>query len=511
MSSIKQNMETKVWEIVGGLRMMDSCESRSDVLGLIFYKYLSESLETRMNEMLASENIEFEHLTETGDENLVSTVKKRAIDTCGYYIEPEYLFNELARCAQNGEDILKKLQAAFSSLYESSKQAKEDKLANIFEDINMDEASLGNSKDRNEEISSIILNLYNINLNRESEDKNAWGDVYEYLIGQFASDAGKVGEFYTPWEVSNLLVKLATMDSNKTGEAYDPACGSGSLLLQVANETEISRIYGQELDPATYNMARMNMIVHGIASEDFEIEKGDSLENPGFLEKKFDLVVSNPPLGARWSSDKKFMDDPRFSEYKKLAPKSKADYAFVQHMLYHLKDNGTMAVVLPHGVLFREAAEAGIRRHILEQNQLDAVIGLPSNLFYSTSIPVCILIFKKCRKEDDDILFVDASKDFGKTKKHQNKLRQQDIEKIVETYKNREEIPKYSHKATLQEIQENDYNLNIPRYVDTFEEEEPLDIREATRRLREIDSKINKINEKIGKCLDRLEIEPPTR
>ena len=336
------------------------------------------------------------------------------------------------------------------------------------------------------------------------------GDAYEYLIGKFASDAGKkAGEFYTPQEVSKLLSKLVTIDKTKLKAVFDPTCGSGSLLLRVNKEAEVSNFCGQELNQTTYNLARMNMILHDIHFKDFDIKQGDSLEDPQFLDQTFEAIVANPPFSANWSSDKKFLKDERFSGAGKLPPKSKADYAFVEHMVYHLDENGTMVIVLPHGVLFRGAAEGQIRKHLVwEKNYLDAVIGLPPNLFYGTSIPTCILVFKKCREADDDILFIDASKEFEKVK-NQNKLREEDIEKIFDTYKNRLETEKYSHRASLEEIEENDFNLNIPRYVDTFEEEEPIDLSEVISDLRDINEKMKNVDTEIKKYCDELGIDAP--
>ncbi|GAA5819751.1 MAG: type I restriction-modification system subunit M partial [Methanobrevibacter sp. CfCl-M3] len=290
---------------------------------------------------------------------------------------------------------------------------------------------------------------------------------------------------------------------------YDPTCGSGSLLLRCAREAEVSDFYGQELNQTTYNLARMNMILHDVPFNDFDIKQGNSLENPQHLGRRFEAIVANPPFSAKWSADPYFLDDERFSAYGKLAPKSKADFAFLQHMIYHLDENGTMGIVLPHGVLFRGAAEGIIRKYLIEdKNYLDAVIGLPSNIFYGTSIPTVILVFKKCRTSDADILFIDGSTYFEKVK-NQNKLRKEDIDKIITTYKNREEIEKYSHKATLKEIEENDYNLNIPRYVDTFEEEEPIDLEEVVKELKKIDEKVVVIDEEIKNYCNELGIEAP--
>ena len=249
------------------------------------------------------------------------------------------------------------------------------------------------------------------------------------------------------------------------------------------------------------------MLLHGISFKHFDIKNADTLENPKHRDMKFDAIVANPPYSAKWSADPKFLEDERFSAYGKLAPKSKADFAFIQHMIYQLSDNGTMAVVLPHGVLFRGASEGAIREYIIkEKNYLDAVIGLPANIFYGTSIPTCILVFKKCRENEDNILFIDASKEF-ETGKNQNRLRDEDVDKIINTYKNREEIEKYSHVATLKEVEENEYNLNIPRYVDTFEEEEEIDIKAVQRDLKEIDKEIAEVTKELNAYLKELGLE----
>ena len=324
------------------------------------------------------------------------------------------------------------------------------------------------------------------------------------------AQAKKAGEFYTPQQVSTLLARIVTNGKQRIKSVYDPTCGSGSLLLRVAHEVEhVGDFYGQEMNRTTFNLARMNMILHGIHYRNFDLRQEDTLECPQHEDMKFDAVVANPPFSAKWSANKLFESDDRFSQYGKLAPSSKADYAFVQHMLYHLDDSGTMAVILPHGVLFRGAAEGHIRRYLIEErNWLDAVIGLPANIFYGTSIPTCVLVFKKCRKNPDNVLFIDASAHFEKVK-NQNHLRGEDIEKIVETYQQRKRKDKYSHVAPLSEIAENDYNLNIPRYVDTFEEEAPIDLGAVTKELRELEDEMGGIDEIIRGFCDELGIEAP--
>ena len=300
---------------------------------------------------------------------------------------------------------------------------------------------------------------------------------------------------------------MVTINKNKLQKVYDPTCGSGSLLLRVGKETKVSSYYGQEFNSTTYNLARMNMLLHGVSFKHFDIKNADTLENPKHIDLRFDAIVANPPYSQNWSADPKFMEDERFSAYGKLAPKSKADFAFIQHMIYQLADNGTMAVVLPHGVLFRGASEGVIRKYLIkEKNYLDAIIGLPANIFYGTSIPTCILVFKKCREHEDNVIFIDASKDF-EAGKNQNRLRDEDVDKIVETYKERKEIEKYSHIASLQEIEENEYNLNIPRYVDTFEEEEPIDIQQVQKDLKEIDKQIEEVDKELNVYLKELGLE----
>src|SRR5699024_4859942 len=331
------------------------------------------------------------------------------------------------------------------------------------------------------------------------------GDAYEYMIGQFAATAGKkAGEFYTPQQVSKILAEIVTSDKSNLRSVYDPTCGSGSLLLRVGRLANVRHYYGQEYNSTTYNLARMNMLLHDVNFKAFSIDNGDTLEDPAFREEKFEAIVANPPYSAKWSADPSFMEDERFSNYGKLAPKSKADFAFVQHMIHHLDDNGTMAVVLPHGVLFRGAAEGVIRKYLIEEkNYLDAIIGLPANIFFGTSIPTTVLVFKKSRAADD-VLFIDASQSFEKGK-NQNHLTDEDVKKIVETYRKREEIEKYSHVASMEEIEENEYNLKIPRYVDTFEEEEPVDIKALHEEIRTINQEIKESEENLLKMLDDLE------
>lgn len=508
----KQQLEQKLWAIADILRgSMDANEYKNYILGFIFYKYLSEKIVTFLNKELEQDELTFKQAYETDDE-YKEILEEESVETLGYFLEPKYLFETIVEKAKINEFILEDLERALKKIGDSAAGSEsEDDFENLFEDVDLKSSKLGKTPDeKNKKISEVILKLSEIDFKLEDTERDILGDAYEYLIGQFASSAGKkAGEFYTPQEVSKILAKIVTTGKTKIKKAYDPTCGSGSLLLRISKEAKVADFYGQELNQTTYNLARMNMILHDIPFDDFDIKRGDSLEHPQHIDMQFDAIVANPPFSAKWSSDKKFNEDPRFSEYGKLAPKSKADYAFVQHMIYHLSEDGCMAVVLPHGALFRGAAEEKIRTHLIKnKNYIDAIIGLPANIFYGTSIPTLIMVLKKCRNNEDDILFIDASQEYEKIK-NQNKLRPEDIEKIVTTYKNREEIEKYSHKATIEEIEENDYNLNIPRYVDTFEEEEPIDLEEVVREIRKIDEEMKEVDAKIIKYCKELGIEPP--
>ena len=505
------NLETKLFAIADELRgNMDANEYKNYILGFIFYRYLSEKQETFLNKQLSKDGITFQEAYE--NQKMQEKLEALSIKRLGYFITPEHLFSTIMSKIKTNQTIRNDLREAFNEITNSAQgKESENDFENLFDDVDLDSTKLGKKdKDKNQKIATVLNLLNEIDFELENEESDILGDAYEYLISQFASEAGKkAGEFYTPQEVSKILAKIVTLGKDKIKNVYDPTCGSGSLLLRISKEARVANFYGQELNTTTFNMARMNMILHGVKYNDFDIRQGDTLEDPQHKDMRFDAVVANPPFSANWSSDKEKLDDPRFSAYGKLAPKSKADYAFVQHMIYQLNESGTMAVVLPHGVLFRGAAELKIRRYLIEEkNYLDAVIGMPANLFYGTSIPTCVLVFKKCREDDDDILFIDASKEFEKVKT-QNKLRPEDIDKIINTFANREEIEKYSHKATLEEIEENDFNLNIPRYVDTFEEEEPIDLDEVVDELEKIEAEMEKVDAEIKKYCDELGIRAP--
>lgn len=511
----KKQLEQQLWNIANTLRgKMNADEFRDYILGFIFYKYLSERIQLYADSILKPDGIKFTEIdedTEKGKE-YIDAIREEALEKLGYFLKPTELFSAVAKRGNHNEEvsldevaeeehtyhtahnfILEDLQKILNNVQNSTMGTEsEEDFDNLFEDMDLNSTKLGRRpEDRNEIIAKVLAHLDKIDFQLEQTELDVLGDAYEYLIGKFASGAGKkAGEFYTPQEVSMVLSKLVTIGKTRLKSVYDPTCGSGSLLLRVAKEVEeVTNFYGQEQNRTTYNLARMNMILHGVHYLSFDIKQDDTLENPQHLEHRFEAIVANPPFSAKWSANQLFMTDDRFSQYGRLAPKSKADFAFVQHMIYHLAENGTMAVVLPHGVLFRGGAEGHIREYLIkEKNYLDAVIGLPANIFYGTSIPTCILVFKKCKENEDNVVFIDSSEHFEKVKT-QNILREEDIEKIINTYKERKTEDKYSYVATLEEIAENDYNLNIPRYVDTFEEEEPVDIDAVMAEIKSLEAK----------------------
>ena len=461
----KRKLEAQLWNVADTLRgKMDADEFRDYILGFIFYKYLSEKMEDYANEILVEDGISYFDIVGTADEaDYIEAIQEEAIEKLGYFLRPSELFSEVAKRGANSF-ILEDLTSILRSIEQTTMGTEsEDDFVHLFEDLDLTSTKLGKTVDaRNKLIVQVLSHLNKINFELKNHDRDVLGDAYEYLIGQFAAGAGKkAGEFYTPQQVSKILAKLVTVGKTKLRSVYDPTCGSGSLLLRVAKEVnQVSNFYGQELNRTTYNLARMNMIMHDVHYRKFDIKQDDTLEHPQHLDRRFEAIVANPPFSAKWSANVLFLSDDRFSQYGKLAPSSKADFAFVKHMIHQLDENGSMAIVLPHGVLFRGAAEGHIRKYLIEdRNYLDTVIGLPANIFYGTAIPTCVLVFKKCREDSDNVLFIDASNEFNKAK-NQNYLTEDNVQKIIDTYTNREAIEKYSHLASMAEIKENDYNLS---------------------------------------------------
>ena len=513
-----KTLKQQLWHIANTLRgKMDADEFRDYILGFIFYKYLSEKLATYANKLLKQDGITYlsiDELSSDGKE-LLAAIKLEALNKLGYFLKPSELFSKVAERGSSDSNnfILEDLTQILHNIEHSTMgYESEDDFGHLFEDLDLTSTKLGRTEEaKNTLIAKVLFHLDQINFDLDNIESDVLGDAYEYLISQFAAGAGKkAGEFYTPQQVSKILAKIVTTGKSKLKSVYDPTCGSGSLLLRVAKEVDdVSNFYGQELNRTTYNLARMNMILHDIHYRKFDIKQEDTLEHPQHIDERFEAVVANPPFSAHWSANPLHMNDDRFSQYGRLAPRTKADFAFVQHMIHQLDENGTMAVVMPHGVLFRGAAEGHIRKYLIEdKNYLDSVIGLPANIFYGTSIPTCVLVFKKCREDSGNILFIDASNEFEKIKA-QNYLTDENVAKIVDIFRRRETIDKYSYLAPLDEVKENDYNLNIPRYVDTFEEEEIIDLDAVSAELKVLDAQMTETDKTIGKFCDELGIAKP--
>lgn len=476
---------------------MDANEYKNYLLGIIFYKYLSDSFLIKVYDMICDGkpqtlkealDVYVKELESEGSEELKQGMKEE----CHYVIEPELTYTYFADAARNNSFNREQLQKAFNNIEQS-----DPIFADLFADIDLYSNRLGTGDQKQSDtVASLIKEIDKADL--LNSDAEILGNAYEYLIGQFASETGKkAGEFYTPQAVSKILTRIAIAgQEEKQGlSVYDPCMGSGSLLLNAkkyAKYSQYIKYYGQELNTSTYNLARMNMFLHGIPAENQNLRNGDTLDGdwPTDEETDFNMVLMNPPYSAKWTAAAGFLQDERFSDYGVLAPKSKADYAFLLHGLYHLKNNGTMAIVLPHGVLFRGAAEGKIREKLLRSGNIYAVIGLPANLFYNTSIPTCIIVLKKHR-DGRDVLFIDASKKFDKGKK-QNEMTDVHINEVMELYSKRETVEKESFLASFEEIEKNDFNLNIPRYVDNFEKEEEIDLNDLLSEMKKTDDELEK-------------------
>ncbi len=521
-----------LWNIADDLRgAMNADDFRDYMLAFLFLRYLSDNYE-----IAAQKELGRDYPKVTGDDRRVplaiwyannpddvAAFEKQMRRKVHYVVKPEHLWASIANMArtQSG-DLLKTLERGFKYI---ETESFESTFQGLFSEINLASDKLGKTyPDRNTRLCSVITRIAE-GLADFSTDTDTLGDAYEYLIGQFAAGSGKkAGEFYTPQQISSILSAIVTLDSQEpaTGQrkkldsVLDFACGSGSLLLNVRKRMGphgIGKILGQESNITTYNLARMNMLLHGVKDSEFEIYHGDTLKNEwDFLRETnprkkpaFDAIVANPPFSYRWEPGEAMGEDVRFKNYG-LAPKSAADFAFLLHGFHYLKDEGVMAIILPHGVLFRGGAEEKIRTKLLKDGHIDTIIGLPANLFYSTGIPVCILVLKKCKKPDD-VLIINASEHFDRGKR-QNQLTPAHITKIVETYQHRKEEDRYSRRVEMKEIEANDFNLNISRYVSTAQDEPEVDLAETHRRLVELDGEIRAATAKHNRFLKELGLPP---
>ncbi|WP_085992165.1 type I restriction-modification system subunit M [Oceanobacillus senegalensis] len=501
----QQQINNVLWQAADTFRgKIDSSTYKDYILTMLFIKYLSDTYKAHLEEYTKRYD---------GDERRI----ERALSRERFVLDEQSTFDYLYSKRNDSE-----IGEIINKALERIENENTGKLRGVFRNIDFNsESILGKAKERNAILRSLLDDFNNLSL-RPSQigNEDVVGNAYQYMIGQFASDAGKKGgEFYTPAEVSELLARLVRPQEND--RIYDPTCGSGSLLIKVAKQVPSRKvaIYGQERNGATHSLALMNMYLHGI--DDAKIEWGDTLANPLHLEDeklmKFQAIVANPPFSLdKWAmgfagegtNDKKFKMEASLDPFQRfdwgVPPSSKGDYAFVQHMLYSLSEDGRMATIVPHGVLYRGSSEGKIRQQIIEMNLLDAIIGLPEGLFFGTGIPACIMVLKKDRKSKD-VLFIDASSEGNYERgKNQNKLREQDIKKIVDTYEDKRSEEKYSYVATLEEIKDNDFNLNIPRYVDTYEEEEPVDMDSVKENITSIKQEIEEIEIQMDKYLRDL-------
>lgn len=538
-----QQLGKTLWKIADQLRgAMNADDFRDYMLSFLFLRYLSFNYEASAQKELGSDYPDSKSKDSRPDFRVpppletwyknnkedVDEFEKQMRKKVHYVIKPQYLWSNITELARTqNPDLLKTLEKGFRYIEDYS---FDDSFQGLFSEINLNSEKLGKSEpERNKKLCTIIQTIAE-GISEFPTSSDSLGDAYEYLIGQFAAGSGKkAGEFYTPQQVSSILSKIVSLDSHnpasptgpkkKLNKILDFACGSGSLLLNVRkqiknNDGSIGKIYGQEKNITTYNLARMNMLLHGMKDAEFEIFHGDTLLNQWNLlnemnpSKKieFDAIVANPPFSLRWEPNDTLAEDFRFKSYG-LAPKSAADFAFLLHGFHFLSNDGTMAIILPHGVLFRGGTEEKIRMKLLKDNNIDTVIGLPANLFYSTGITVCILVLKKCKKEDD-VLFINASEDFVKDKR-QNTLDEKHIEKIIETYKYRpDKIRRYARKVSMEEIERNGYNLNISRYVSTAEVEEKIDLKTVNDKLKSINESIKINTDKHNEFLKELGLSP---
>ena len=521
-----------LWGIADDLRgAMNADDFRDYMLSFLFLRYLSDNYEAAAKKELGTDYPELEKddcrapLVDWYERNAADIVEfeKQMRRKMHYVIHPDYLWSSIYEHARTqSAELLQTLERGFKYIENESFAST---FQGLFSEINLNSEKLGKTpSDRNKKLCTIITKIGE-GIAQFSTDSDILGDAYEYLIGQFAAGSGKkAGEFYTPQSVSTILSRIVTLDSQdpstgkkkKLKSVLDFACGSGSLLLNVRNQMGthgIGMIYGQEKNITTYNLARMNMLLHGVKDSEFNIHHGDTLLNDWDLlnemnpAKKLqcDAVVANPPFSYRWEPTDSLAEDFRFKGHG-LAPKSAADFAFLLHGFHFLSDEGTMAIILPHGVLFRGGAEARIRTKLLKDGHIDTVIGLPANLFFSTGIPVCILVLKKCKKPND-VLFINAAEHFEKGKR-QNNLRLKDLDKIVDTYQYRKEEDRYARRVSMEEIEKNDYNLNISRYVSTAQAEEEIDLAEVHKQLVDIDKRIQDAAKLHNKYLAELGLPP---
>ena len=519
MTDIKKEQEREelhraIWAIADELRgAVDGWDFKNYVLGTMFYRYISEDLTNYINKNeIEAGDADFDYAKMSDEE--AEGARKDLIQEKGFFMLPSELFCNVCVHAEQDENLNERLESIFKNI-ESSAQGSESEadFSGLFDDFDVNSNKLGATvAKRNERLAKLLIGIKNMNLGDINDHSiDAFGDAYEYLMGMYASSAGKSGgEFFTPSEVSMLLTRLGTVGKTEINKAYDPACGSGSLLLKCAEllgkKAVRNGFYGQEINITTYNLCRINMFLHDIGVDKFDIACEDTLTNPQHWdEKPFELIVSNPPYSIKWAGDENplLINDPRFAPAGVLAPKSKADMAFIMHSLHWLAANGTAAIVCFPGIMYRGSAEKKIRKYLVDNNFVDAVIQLAPNLFFGTSIATCIMVLKK-GKSDNKVMFIDASKECVKVTNN-NKLTQENIDRIVDVFAKREEVQHFSHLADYEEICENDFNLSVSTYVEQEDTREKIDIVKLNAEIAEIVAREQVLRDEIDKIVAEIE------
>ena len=510
----REEVHRAIWAIADELRgAVDGWDFKNYVLGTMFYRYISENLTTYINEgelEAGNDGFDYACLPDADAEE----AREGLIQEKGFFIPPSELFGNVRLHASGDPNLNETLERVFRHIEESAQGSEsENSFAGLFDDFDVNSNKLGSTvAQRNERLVKLLDGVAMMNLGSvKDHDIDAFGDAYEYLMTMYASNAGKSGgEFFTPADVSELLTRLGTVGKTRINKVYDPACGSGSLLLkavQVLGKDGVQNgFYGQEINITTYNLCRINMFLHEIGFDKFSIACEDTLTNPQHWDDEpFELIVSNPPYSIKWAGDDNplLINDPRFAPAGVLAPKSKADMAFIMHALSWLAPNGTAAVVCFPGIMYRGGAEQKIRKYLITNNFVDCVIQLPSNLFYGTSIATCIMVLKK-GKSDSSVLFIDATKECIKVTNN-NKLTPDNISRIVDTYAGKEETPHFSHLATFDEIEQNDYNLSVSTYVEAEDTREAIDIVKLNAEIEEIVKREDELRAAIRKIIAEIE------
>ena len=512
----RDELHKAIWSIADDLRgSVDGWDFKQYILGIMFYRYISENITNYINEgerRAGDKNFDYATLSD----EVAESERQNLVKEKGFFILPSELFCNVCKKAKDDENLNETLEKIFNNIENSAKGAEsEDDFSGLFDDIDVNSNKLGATvPKRNEKLVKILDGIAGINLgNYQNHNIDAFGDAYEFLMSMYASNAGKSGgEFYTPQEVSELLTRLAIVGKTSVNKVYDPACGSGSLLLKSAKilgkDNVRNGFYGQEINITTYNLCRINMFLHDIGYDKFNIACEDTLVSPQHWDDEpFEVIVSNPPYSIKWVGDDNsiLINDPRYSPAGVLAPKSKADFAFIMHSLSWLATNGTASIVCFPGIFYRSGAEQKIRRYLIDNNFVDCIIQLPDNLFFGTSIATCIMVLKK-NKKDNNTLFIDATKECIKVTNN-NQLTEQNINNIIKIFENREDLKYIAKLISNKEIAENDYNLSVSTYVEKEDTKEKIDIKELNKNIEKIVAREQVLREEINKIISEIEAD----